>query len=158
MILNRFTGRELIFMIPSIPVPTLWDGKTPLKASINKRPLKTEGCHDTNFVITDSTAGCLSQTQPAVAPAAAKFRADSRFAPSQWETTLQSNAVSQWLGANLESALKLASWQLLIFSDFSESLHCWFNVDSIIFSLSSFFISLFHPCVLMLAGSPATSW
>ena len=32
-------------------------------------------------------------------------RADSRFAPSQWETSLQSNAVSHWLGANLESAL-----------------------------------------------------
>ena len=33
------------------------------------------------------------------------FRADSRFAPSQWETPLQSNAVSQWLGASLESSL-----------------------------------------------------
>ena len=32
-------------------------------------------------------------------------RADSRFAPSQWETSLQSNAVSHWLCANLESAL-----------------------------------------------------
>ena len=32
-------------------------------------------------------------------------RADSRFAPSQWVTALQSNAVSHWLGANLESAL-----------------------------------------------------
>ena len=32
-------------------------------------------------------------------------RADSTFAPSQWETLLQSNAVSHWLGANLESAL-----------------------------------------------------
>ena len=31
--------------------------------------------------------------------------ADSRFAPSQWETSLQSNAVPHWLGANLESAL-----------------------------------------------------
>ena len=30
--------------------------------------------------------------------------ADSRLAPSQWET-LQSNTVSHWLGANLESAL-----------------------------------------------------
>ena len=30
-------------------------------------------------------------------------RADSRFAPSQWETLLQSNRVSHWLGANLES-------------------------------------------------------
>ena len=32
-------------------------------------------------------------------------RADSRFVPSQWETSLQSNAVSHWLGANLESSL-----------------------------------------------------
>ena len=35
-----------------------------------------------------------------------KFRADSRLVPSQWETSLQNNAVSHWLGANLESALK----------------------------------------------------
>ena len=32
-------------------------------------------------------------------------RADSRLVPSQWETSLQSNAVSHWLVANLESAL-----------------------------------------------------
>ena len=32
-------------------------------------------------------------------------RADSRFAPGQWETSLQSNAISHWLGANLDSAL-----------------------------------------------------
>ena len=32
-------------------------------------------------------------------------RADSRLAPSQWETALQSNAVFHWLDANLESAL-----------------------------------------------------
>ena len=32
-------------------------------------------------------------------------RADPRFAASQWETVLQSNTVSHWLGANLESAL-----------------------------------------------------
>ena len=32
-------------------------------------------------------------------------RADSRFAPSQWETALLCNNVSHWLGANLESAL-----------------------------------------------------
>ena len=32
-------------------------------------------------------------------------KADSRLAPSQWETSLQSNAVSHWLGANLGSAL-----------------------------------------------------
>ena len=32
-------------------------------------------------------------------------KVDSRLAPSQWDTSLQSNAVSHWLGANLESAL-----------------------------------------------------
>ena len=32
-------------------------------------------------------------------------RADSRLAPSQWETSLQSNALSHWLGANLKSSL-----------------------------------------------------
>ena len=32
-------------------------------------------------------------------------RADSRFAPSQWETALLCNDVSHWLGASLESAL-----------------------------------------------------
>ena len=37
------------------------------------------------------------------------FRADSRLPPSQWETSLQSNAVSHWLGANLESALLFIS-------------------------------------------------
>ena len=32
-------------------------------------------------------------------------KADSRLVPSQWKTSLQSNAVSHWLGANLESSL-----------------------------------------------------
>ena len=32
-------------------------------------------------------------------------RADSGLASSQWETSLQSNAVSHWLGANLETSL-----------------------------------------------------
>ena len=35
------------------------------------------------------------------------FRADARLASSQWETSLQRNAISHWLGANLESALCL---------------------------------------------------
>ena len=30
-----------------------------------------------------------------------KTKVDFRLAPSQWETSLQSNAVSHWLGANL---------------------------------------------------------
>ena len=40
-------------------------------------------------------------------------RADSRFAPSQWETTLLCNDVSHWLGASLESTLILMSINLL---------------------------------------------
>ena len=36
--------------------------------------------------------------------------ADSRLAPSQWETSLQSNAVSHWLGPNLESTLLISSY------------------------------------------------
>ena len=35
-------------------------------------------------------------------------RADSRLVPSQWEMSLQSNGVSHWHGANLESALSRA--------------------------------------------------
>ena len=35
------------------------------------------------------------------------LRADSWFAPSQWETALLCNDVSHWLGANLESVLIL---------------------------------------------------
>ena len=35
-----------------------------------------------------------------------EYRADSRFAPSQWETWLLCNDVSHWLGAILESALE----------------------------------------------------
>ena len=35
--------------------------------------------------------------------------ADSRFAPSQWETALLCNDVSHWLGASLESALNYGS-------------------------------------------------
>ena len=37
------------------------------------------------------------------------YRADSRFAPSQWETALLCNDVSHWLSASLESALSLYS-------------------------------------------------
>ena len=38
-------------------------------------------------------------------PSDAYIKVDSRLALSQWETSLQSNAVSHWLGANLQSTL-----------------------------------------------------
>ena len=34
-----------------------------------------------------------------------RWQSISLFAPSQWETSLQSNTISHWLAANLESAL-----------------------------------------------------
>ena len=42
------------------------------------------------------------------------IRANSRFEPSQWGMSLQSNAVSHWLGANIESALILASMSVCL--------------------------------------------
>ena len=35
------------------------------------------------------------------------FRADSSVEPSQWETSLQGNAISHWPGTNLEPAQHL---------------------------------------------------
>ena len=36
--------------------------------------------------------------------------ADSRLAPSQWDTSLQSNAVFNWLGENFQSVLPTLRW------------------------------------------------
>ena len=57
------------------------------------------------------------------------IRADHMFAPSQWETALQSNDVSHWLGANLESAL------CIIVSDSVPGYYwypCWLTVNWIV--------------------------
>ena len=43
-----------------------------------------------------------------------RLRADSRFAPSQWEMALFCNDVSHWLGVNLESALRLCRYNGII--------------------------------------------
>ena len=65
-----------------------------------------------------------------------KCRADSRFAPSQWERLLQSKAVSHWLGANLESALICVitdgwgiqrQWKLLVFTCQNLCDSAWFS-------------------------------
>ena len=60
------------------------------------------------------------------------LRADSRFAPSQWETALLCNHVSHWLGASVESALWpitttcYAGWQYTV--EFLSKLcdHVWY--------------------------------
>ena len=55
------------------------------------------------------------------------IRADSRLAPSQWETSLQCNAVPHWLGTNLESSLGMmvAHDMRLTFSEDNSSWHTW---------------------------------
>ena len=50
------------------------------------------------------------------------FRADSRFAPSQWDTALLCNDVSHWLGANLESALLL----------YCQIAHAWLTIYGVL--------------------------
>ena len=52
-------------------------------------------------------------------------RTDSRFVPSQYETSLQSNAVSHWLGTNLESAL-----QCMTNNTVPKCIVCWYGVES----------------------------
>ena len=49
------------------------------------------------------------------------FRADSRFAPSQWETAFLCNDVYHWLGANLESALWLPQMRWTAMKDLVNS-------------------------------------
>ena len=61
-------------------------------------------------------------------------RADSRFAPSQWETALLCNDVSHWLGASLESVLHFNGLmqKRQLFSDAKEtSLLHWYNIASV---------------------------
>ena len=62
-------------------------------------------------------------------------RADSRLAPSQWETLLQSNAVSHWLGAKLESALPT---HMTGYQDRSSSIVCWMARPIYNFNIPSF--------------------
>ena len=66
------------------------------------------------------------------------IRADSRFAPSQCETLLQSNAVSHWLGANLESALTDCSTSQELYTQFAPCcLSLWLGAHQVSFTISS---------------------
>ena len=49
---------------------------------------------------------CISRSNTIVQIVWQDNKADSRFAPSQWETVLLCNDISHWLGPSLESALK----------------------------------------------------
>ena len=67
-----------------------------------------------------------------------KLRADRRFALSQWETSLQSNAVSHRLGANLESTLN--TWLKRLYNIRVKSHACdsvsihWLHIQQLVHS------------------------
>ena len=52
------------------------------------------------------------------------YRADSRLAPSQWETVLLCNDIYNWLGTNRESAL-IYIWQMLLQPRWGHSCQIW---------------------------------
>ena len=83
------------------------------------------------------------------------YRADSRFAPSQWETALHCNNVSHWLGASLESALFLHPIKLLQVY-ISDNTVCWLDCSSHISVIFSLFLppktSLNHHILSMLSA------
>ena len=93
-------------------------------------------------------------------------RADSRFAPSQWETALLCNDVSHWLGANLESVLYhddvktcllcLHYWHFVKGFNFSQvdSLY----KGSVLCSFGVFFIVSVNTLVQQTAESLETHW
>ena len=58
--------------------------------------------HGDNFIYVEIKCFPFPSSQPD----SISFQTDSKLIPSHWETSLQDNAVSHWLGANLESALK----------------------------------------------------
>ena len=62
-----------------------------------------------NYDIEGNTALAMDIVQYCTKPSICrmKYKAASRLAPSQRETSLQSNAVSHWLGANLEAFLEI---------------------------------------------------
>ena len=61
----------------------------------------------------------IASTDTVMMKSGSCIRADPRLAPSQWETSLQSNAVFHWLGAKLESALcmhRTGTWRAKMLS------------------------------------------
>ena len=91
--------------------PTASPGLNVLKGDLSQS--KTGSHQDTNFIgiaVSHDNLRCHQCQQSRHhnnSWFSVNIRADSRLAPSQWETLLQSNAASHWLGANLESALNV---------------------------------------------------
>ena len=73
--------------------------------------------------------------------------ADSRFAPSQWETALLCNDVSHWLGASLESALI----RCVVVIETMYTIHCQCLLGNVLLQYTVLFIAiwqLLHICYI----------
>ena len=85
------------------------------------------------------------------------IRADSRLAPSQWEMSVQSNAISHWMGANLESTW---IYQLSIHHDFCTALTMMTSSNGNIFRVTGHLCGEFtgHRWIHRTKASDAELW
>ena len=91
------------------------------------------------------------------------YRADSRFAASQWETSLQSNAISHWLGTNLQSALIYIIPKVIYFVLYGFTLYDYFSfrmagIDLILLIRSQLANELVLPCLLPILSLHFQIW
>ena len=67
---------------------------------LNSSPPGQNGCHFSD----DIFKRIMTDRSHLIFPNHLRCRTDSRLVFNEWETSSQSNAISHWLGANLESA------------------------------------------------------
>ena len=99
---------------PSMRGMHRWSKDSPIKWPVTR---KVFPCHDVTIELVHIAMQLLQRDGLYVTkysyvpihntPSGIKLMDDSRPVPSQWETSLQSNAVFHWLGTNLDSALDL---------------------------------------------------
>ena len=123
-------------------------------------------CNTHNITTIDDTSVLAQHHMPMI------FRADSRFAPSQWGTALLCNDVSHWLGANLDSALNfrislpLWKWWLFKFKfqarfrEYNQIFqNIWFRIAAIIAArIIHFRLCLFHIWNILYGGEFFNIW
>ena len=83
-----------------------------------------------------------------------EYRDQSRYAPSQWKTSLQCNYVSHWLGTNLNWSLWIGKGKVKVIhtrgSFHAEFSHC--NSNSMEISFRS------HPCCSEMIARKVCTW
>ena len=96
-----------LILLQNNAVLTLWIGFF-VPRRLNFCQISSTRCHGQTMVRTILISNVITICEtdhmnqwPGTADMHAQTRADSRLAPSQWETSLQSNTVSLWLGTSL---------------------------------------------------------